>query len=144
MLIVPISETRPGMRLASPVIDPSQPDVDLLKRGYVLEESIIQRLPDHGITHVMVDYPGLDELDRHLAPQLSPERQAIYGHVKDIVLQSQGRTRPAVRFMDYYASIRELIMTLMAQGQHPVFMDQMSRMGTDAIAHATSVPTCHC
>jgi HD-GYP domain-containing protein (c-di-GMP phosphodiesterase class II) len=44
-----------------------------------------------------------------------------------------------VTYTDYYAGTRELITTLLSQGEHPVFIDQMSRLGTDAVGHATAV-----
>src|SRR5436189_1897524 len=31
---------------------------------------------------VFVDFPGLDDLDKHLAPRLSPERQVVYDKIK--------------------------------------------------------------
>jgi hypothetical protein len=86
-----------------------------------------------------VDYPGLDDLDRHLAPQLSPARQLVYKQVRDTMLRMEGRTAPGVPFPDYYASTREMVTTLMSQGAHPVYMEKVSGIGPDAMAHATTV-----
>ena len=49
LLIVPLDDVRPGMQLAAPVKHPDHPDQDLLKRGYVIEETVLSRLRDLGI-----------------------------------------------------------------------------------------------
>jgi HD-GYP domain-containing protein (c-di-GMP phosphodiesterase class II) len=127
------------MVLASPVNSPEQPDIDLLKQGFILDEKVIARLPDYGIAFVYVDYPGLDDLDRHLAPNLSPARQKMYQQMKQTIGAAQRRTNAGIPYMDYYQTSRELVLTLLSQGQHPVFMDHLSRLGTDAVGHATAV-----
>jgi HD-GYP domain-containing protein (c-di-GMP phosphodiesterase class II) len=127
------------MVLAAPVAHPDQPGQDLLKRGYVLEQTVIARLRDIGVEAVYVDYPGLDDLDKHLAVQLSPERQNIYRQIKDTIRANERNAKPTVTYTDYYAGTRQLVLTLMSQGQNPIYLDQMSRMSDDAIGHATAV-----
>ena len=139
MLIIDTEEARVGMTLAAPVAHPDNPEVDLLKRGYALEDSVLPRLRELGVPSLYVDFPGLDELDRHLAPQLSPARQAMYCQVRDTMRQVQGQTCPGVSFPDYYVTTREMITTLMSQGAHPVYMERLSGLGADAVAHATTV-----
>ncbi len=139
MLIVPTEEIKAGMRLAAPLLHPNNPQQELLKRGYTLELSVLPRLRDLGVPFVYVDFPGLDDLDKHLAPRLSPERQAVYDQVKKAVGFAQGRTRPAVSYGDYYSCTRDLITTLLTQGQHPFYMDAMAGLGGDEIAHSTGV-----
>jgi HD-GYP domain-containing protein (c-di-GMP phosphodiesterase class II) len=121
------------------VVHPEQPDQDLLKPGYVLEDKVLLRLRGLGIDHLYVDYPGLDDLDRHLAANLSPARQKLYNQIKETIVAGQKRTRPAVSYTDYYATTREMVLTLMSQGEHPVYLEHMSRMGDDAVIHATAV-----
>jgi HD-GYP domain-containing protein (c-di-GMP phosphodiesterase class II) len=139
VLIVSIEEAEPGMVLASPVMNPQLPDQVLLNRGYVLEPSTLRRLPELGVDHILVDYPGLEDLDRHLAVQLSPERRQIFEQIKSTIKTTEKNTRPEVSYKDYYAATRDMITTLLSQGQHPVFLDLMSRMGNGAVEHATSV-----
>ncbi|MCC7348985.1 MAG: HD domain-containing protein [Phycisphaerales bacterium] len=127
------------MTLAVPVVHPDQPGQDLLKRGYVLEQSVIARLRDLGVEAVYVDYPGLEDLDKHLAVNLSPERQNIYRQIKETIRANERNAKPTVSYTDYYAGTRQLVLTLMSQGQNPIYLDQMSRMSGDAIGHATAV-----
>ncbi len=139
MLILAVEEAKAGMTLAAPVTHPDHPDQDLLKAGYVLIDEVLGRLRGMGVAFVYVDYPGLDDLDRHLAVNLSPARQKLYKQIKETIGAGQRRTKPAVSYIDYYATSRELITTLMDQGQHPIYIEHMSRMGADAVTHAAAV-----
>src|SRR5262245_43397124 len=139
VLILPLEDAKVGMTLAVPVTHPEQPDQDLLKAGYALEADVIVRLREMGVEHIYVDYPGLDELDRHLDVNLSPARLELYSQIKQSIRESQKTTRPAVGDIDYYDATRDLIQTLLMQGRHPVYLEHMSNMGSDAVAHATAV-----
>lgn len=139
MLIVPIEDAKPGMTLAMPVAHPDHPEQDLLKAGYVLEGDVVKRMTELGVLMLYVDYPGLDDLDKHITVNLSPARQKLYSQIKETVVSNQRRTKPAVSYGDYYTNTRELILTLMCQGQHPVYVEHMAGMGGDAITHATTV-----
>lgn len=127
------------MVLAAPLRHPEMPEQELLKRGYVLEPTVINRLRALEVDFVYLDYPALDDLDKHLAVNLSPERQAVYQQIKHGVQSMQRQTRAQVSYTDYYSTTRDLICTLMGQGQHPIFLDQMSRSGGDLLGHSTAV-----
>ncbi len=139
MLIVPIEEAKPGMKLAAPVAHPVQHDQILLKSGYILEAEVLLRLRDLGTTILFVDYPGLEDLDRHLAVYLSPDRQQMFRQIKQAIAASEQSTRPTVPYADYYATTRGMITTLLTQGRNPVYLDLMGRLGNAEIAHATAV-----
>ena len=139
VLILATDEARPGMKLAAPVQHPDHPDQVLLRSGYVLEKEIIQKLLDLHIAAIFIDYPALEELDKHISPHLSPARQKIYSQIKQSISSSQRSTQAKVDFREYCNSTKELIETLLMQGKNPLFLDQMSRMGEDAVGHATTV-----
>jgi HD-GYP domain-containing protein (c-di-GMP phosphodiesterase class II) len=127
------------MKLAAPVSHPEQPDQELLRVGYVLEMDVIHRLRALGIAYIFVEFPALDDLDRHLAAFLSPARQKLYSQMKRTIETSQRRTSPGVSYNEYYTTTRELMTTLLCQGQHPIFLDQMARLGSDGVGHAMAV-----
>ena len=139
MLILSPEEAKVGMKLAAPVPHPEHPEQELLRAGYALEADVIQRLCAMGVQYLFVDFPGFEDLDRQLAAFLSPQRQAVYQTMKQTVEASQRRTRPAVSYGEYYKATRELITTLLDQGQHPLFLDLMARCGADHVGHATAV-----
>src|SRR5262245_54645252 len=113
VLILPVEDAKAGMKLAAPVLHPETPEQELLKRGYVLEDKVLRRLGEMGIDALYVEYPGLDDLDRHLAVNLSPARQAVYSQIKKTITAVQRQTRAEVTYTDYYAGTRELITTLL-------------------------------
>jgi HD-GYP domain-containing protein (c-di-GMP phosphodiesterase class II) len=128
------------MTLAAPVQSADDPEIELLKAGYVLEQSVLDRMRAIGIRNIFVDYPALDELDRHLKPLLSEPRRQMYGQIKHTFAMSQHHLQPAdLSYQDYYNSVRELMFTLMSQGRHPIYLEQLSRMGGDMVGHAASV-----
>ncbi|CAN5542794.1 HD-GYP domain-containing protein [soil metagenome] len=139
MLILSPDEAKAGMKLAAPVSHPDHPESELLRSGYELEPEVIQRLRGLGVAFIFVEYPALDDLDRHLAAFLSPARQKLYKEMKRTIETSQRRTSPAVSYNEYYSATRELMTTLLSQGQHPIFLDQMARLGSDAVGHAMAV-----
>lgn len=139
MLILTIEQATPGMTLAAPVSDPEHPNRELLRRGYRLERPIINRLKSLGVGYLFVDYPGLDELDKYLAPLLCPERQQLYARIKETIDKVQKQTRPQIRYGDYVEASRSFLQTLLDQGRNPIFMDQMSRMTSDEVGHSTAV-----
>ncbi|MGA2501471.1 MAG: HD domain-containing phosphohydrolase [Tepidisphaeraceae bacterium] len=140
MLIVPIHEAQPGMKLAASVISPENAEHELLKRGYTLDAAVIKRLHDLGIESLYVDYPGLEDLDRQLGPDLSPSLLKVYGQIKATIAAVQKTAQPTVGFADYYVAIREMVLTLLANGSHPNYIDLIaSRLGNDAIHHAAAV-----
>jgi hypothetical protein len=140
VLIVPIEQATPGMKLAMTVTHPEQPEQDLLRRNFVLEQPVLDRMRALGITCIFVDYPGLEDLDKHLAPNLSPERQALYTKVKTSFTEFQTGASPTVNFVDYYAATRDFIASILQNGKNPIYLDELSsRLGTDGVRHSTSV-----
>jgi HD-GYP domain-containing protein (c-di-GMP phosphodiesterase class II) len=135
-----MEQVRAGMKLAVTVSHPEQPEHDLLKPGFELNDDVIGRLKGLGVETIYVDYPDLSDLDRHMAGHLSPARQQVYNQIRNTMQAVQKQAKPSVPFADYYACTRELILTLMQQGEHAIYLDQMSgKLGGHAVAHATAV-----
>ena len=140
MLIVPLDQAKPGMQLAMTVTHPEHPDQDLLRRGFVLDQAVLNKMGTLGIGCLFVDYPGLDDLDKFLAPNLSPERQALYTQVKSTFTQCQRASSPTIDFSDYCNSTRDFITTLLSNGRNPIYLDEMSTaLGGDAVRHSMAV-----
>lgn len=140
MLIVPIEQAAPGMKLAMTVTHPEQPEQDLLRRNFVLDQAVLDKMRGLGIVCIFVDYPGLEDLDKHLAPNLSPERQALYTKVKTSFTEFQTGAAPTVNFVDYYAATRDFIAAILQNGRNPIYLDELSaRLGADGVRHSMAV-----
>jgi HD-GYP domain-containing protein (c-di-GMP phosphodiesterase class II) len=140
VLVLPIEQAEPGVRLALGVFHPESPETELLKAGYVCDADVLKKLRDMGVLSLYVDYPGFEELDKYLAPQLSPTRMKIYSQVKNTIAAIEKTARPTVSFPDYYAVTCDLIITLLQQGDHAIYLEQLStRLPSDEVSHATAV-----
>jgi HD-GYP domain-containing protein (c-di-GMP phosphodiesterase class II) len=139
VLVVSIDEARAGMKLAAPVCHPERPEQELLRAGFVLEDTILGRMREIGIEYLYVDYPSLESLDKHLTVYLSPARQQVLKQIRQSMAASQKTTQPSVAYQDYCSATQQLIDTLMTQGQNPIYLDQMSRQGQDLVQHAAAV-----
>ena len=140
MLIVPLEETRPGMKLAMTVTHPEHPEQELLRRNFVLDDPVLAKMRELAIPCVYIDYPGLEDLDKHLAPNLSTERQAIFANIKSSMSAFERAASPTVSFGDYYTATRDFVTLLMLNGRHPIYLDELSsRLGGDAVRHSTAV-----
>ncbi len=127
------------MKLAAALAHPENPDQQLLRCGYVLEAAVLKRMRDLEIESVCVEYPGLEHIDRHLSVHLSPARQEVLRQIKKSISSVQQQARPKISYVDYVSATRELVLTLMQQGQNPIYLDQMSRQGSDAVGHGAAV-----
>jgi HD-GYP domain-containing protein (c-di-GMP phosphodiesterase class II) len=140
VLTLPIEEARRGMKLAVTVPHPTSPENDLLTAGYVLDDLVLKRMRELGVSFIYVDYPSLVDLDDALLPYLTPTRKAIYGQMKRSIQAVQKHSRPQVSYMDYYALTRQFVLSVLRDGKQPYYLDEMSlRMGECAVVHATTV-----
>lgn len=139
MLILPIHEAEAGMKLAAPVTHPENPSQTLLRQGFVLKDNIIERLRSFGISFVYIEYPELDFMDRHLEIYLCPARQEVHDQIKRAMGLVQRSTHPGIPYQAYCNTTRELVMALLTQGQNPIYLEQMSRQGGEAVSHAAAV-----
>lgn len=142
VLIVPTEELRPGAKLAVGVMHPRQREQELLKSGFVLDDDVIARLRELGVSHVFVDFPGLDDLDAMLLPLLSPERRAVYELIKSAIASNETSVRPVVKYSAYRSATRAFIKSLVVDARNAVLLDVLSRGSVapeSEIEHATTV-----
>jgi HD-GYP domain-containing protein (c-di-GMP phosphodiesterase class II) len=138
VLILPINEVKPGAKLALSVMHPRQRDQELLKAGFLLDDTIIKRLKSMEVQQIFVDFPGLDDLDDLIAPTLSPERQQIYEQIKTTIAGNEKSTRPVVKFGSYVSATRDFVKIIMSRPQNAVLLDILHKTD-DEVAHATGV-----
>jgi response regulator RpfG family c-di-GMP phosphodiesterase len=140
VLVLPLEQAEPGVKLAMSVYHPESPETELLKAGFVCDANVLSKMRQLGINSIWVDYPGFEKLDRYLAPQLSPTRLKIYTQVKSTIAALEKTSQPTVSYPDYYATTCELVIALLQQGDHALYLEQMcTRLPTDEVQHATAV-----
>jgi HD-GYP domain-containing protein (c-di-GMP phosphodiesterase class II) len=140
VLAVEVQEAEPGMKLAVAVMHPEKPSHELLRPGFMLTDESLCQLRALSIGVLYVDYPGLEDLDKHFAVHLSPARQGAYQQIKRTIAQVQRNERPVAGFSSYYETTRDLITTLLDTGRQPCHIEMLcGNLGKDAVAHATTV-----
>lgn len=140
MLAVEMDEAEPGMKLAVAVTHPEKPSHELLRPGFALTDEAIRQLRGLSVAVLYVDYPGLEDLDQHLAVHLSPARQNVYQQIKQSMAEVQRNERPVAPFSRYQDATRELITTILETGRQPCHIEMLQGTGgKDAVAHATTV-----
>jgi HD-GYP domain-containing protein (c-di-GMP phosphodiesterase class II) len=139
MLSLGVDQLRAGMVLAAPIPYPANPERQLLRLGYVLNQPVIEKMRELGLRRVHVAVPGLEDLDRHLAPMLSPVHQRCLTQIKLAIDTVQDRTSPTVNFDEYCAITRKLVTAILIDGRHPAYVQQISCSANDALLHAAAV-----
>ena len=140
MLVLPIEQAEPGVKLAMSVYHPESPETELLKAGYVCDSSVLSRLREMGIYSLYVAYPGFEELDKFLSPHMDQSRLKIYSQIKETFAAVEHSVQPTAKFPDYYAATHDLVLTLMQQGDNALYLEQLSaRLPSDEVSHATAV-----
>lgn len=141
MLIMAIEDARPGIKLAMAVMNPEQPKQELLRAGFCLDDSVIERLRSIGVTQIFVDFPGLDDLDKFIEPFLGPERKQIYATVKTAIAIAERDGQPVASFDAYATATRDFISVLMTRPENRALVDLINARGdgSEDVAHATTV-----
>ncbi len=90
MLRVTLSQLTPGMNLAMAVAHPDRPDRVLLRTGFVLNESAIERLREMRIPEVWIEYPALEFIAEHVSPEVLRQRNNVAQVVREVFERMKG------------------------------------------------------
>src|SRR5204862_2546532 len=65
---------------------------------------------------------------------------SLSAHITSTTTSIENPAQPTVSFPDYYAITCDLTITLLQQGEHAFYLEQLStRLPTDEVSHATAV-----
>src|SRR6056297_2006397 len=101
MLLVPMTQARPGMVLSMPVLSPQHPERVLLRAGYELDEQTLESLREHEIASVWVRYPGLEFVERYVSPEIVLARGALAHTMATIVERMATDANTPVEYSTY-------------------------------------------
>lgn len=135
MLLVPMGSLKPGMTLAQPVFHPSRDELILLNRGYVLDHEVIQRLWDFEITHVWVEFPGLEELDNVANEKINEGHMQLYHVLNGSVDKLERRVAVKVNLHQYKRAVRHMLAEIVADPNHSVITHQLASCGPTLSGH---------
>jgi len=139
MLRVPISQAKPGMVLALPLIHPRRHDTILLKPGLTLDERSIIRLRELRIRDLWIRYPGMDFINEYISPELVESQTAVTSRIAvafDTIAQD---AHAKLDYGDYRAAITSLVARLAASPKAGIFIQEMADNDEPALRHSSSV-----
>jgi HD-GYP domain-containing protein (c-di-GMP phosphodiesterase class II) len=129
MLLVPTTSLKAGMVLAHPVYHPASTDMILLNKGYVLNDEMITRLHDFALTHVWVEFPGLEEVDRKTNERINRGHMALFQVLNGSVDKMEKRVAVKVNLRQYKRAVRQMLMEIVTDPDHEVITHQLSGCG---------------
>lgn len=140
MLRIPIEQVRVGMVLARSVYNPKKPLEALLKAGYQLDEQFIHRLRELRVGYLWVRYPNLDFLDKLLDPELTHQKQDLYGNLKEEFSQHQDIGSAKINYGSYVAKVKDLFSRLLDHhGKAAQFANDLQGHANDIFRHGATV-----
>ncbi|MFP4145606.1 MAG: HD-GYP domain-containing protein [Phycisphaeraceae bacterium] len=139
MLRIHVNKASPGMRLALPVQNPKAPSQALLKMGYELNDSILQRLSEYGVRVVWVRYPSLDFLARFLDREAAQRQQNLVHQVSKSFEDLQLRATARLPYENYLQSLQDLIDHLAKNPAAGIFLGDLADTSNDLLRHSASV-----
>lgn len=139
MLRVSISQARPGMVLAMPIVHPRCHDVVLLREGVALDAHSISRLQEIKPPELWIKYPRLEFLAEYVSPHVfracSRITQSI-GVAFDAVSRESGAK---LEYHEYKRAVGDLLERLSEEPKSQLFIQEIVDGGQPALRHATNV-----
>ena len=139
MLRVPIIQARPGMTLAQPVFHPDRPDRVLLRTGYALDETSIDRLREMRLPEVWVRYPDLQFIGRWISPRVMRARGAVARVLRDVVDDMSREAEPLMDYGRFRSVVRGFTHTLEENRSAALMIQSMFEGNEPLVRHSTDV-----
>lgn len=134
MLLVPLRSIRPGMTLARPVCHPYA-DIVLLNTGYRFTPEIIERLHEFYVTHVWVEFPGLDEIDEVVNDKISQGHLAMCQALEGSVDSIEGMVNVRQNLGEYTRVVRQMLAEIVADPGHEIITHQLASCQSSLAGH---------
>lgn len=139
MLRVDLKRAKPGMVLALPIPNPQAPSRSLLKTGYALEDSMIEKLEHLGIRSAWVKCPALDFMQKYIDREGAEVRTEVVSQIGDTFEALQEQSNAKLPFDTYVGSIESLVSSLISNPASAVFLGDLIDGPADLMRHSSTV-----
>jgi hypothetical protein len=139
LLRVDLSQVRPGMLLALPVLHPQLPHQVLLRPGYRLEAHTVRRLRELNVRYVYVQYPKLAFLSRRLSVRVAQHQAAVVAAISRTFESAQRQTAARLPYDMYCRTIADLVAALTDEPDAALFMGDLLQGGDELLRHSAAV-----
>ncbi|MEM1356162.1 MAG: HD domain-containing phosphohydrolase [Planctomycetota bacterium] len=132
MLRVDLRTARPGMSLALPVMNPKLPGHELLRVGYTLTPSVIEKLDDMRVRSVWVDYPALSFLDKFIDRDAVEKQSHVVTQIQSTFELLQHQSAAKLPYDTYTDAIGALVDQLISNPGAALFLGDMIEFDDDS------------
>jgi HD-GYP domain-containing protein (c-di-GMP phosphodiesterase class II) len=139
VLLTNLNQVQPGMRVGAAIMNPTAPDVTLLRPGAEFTREIIVRLRKRNVTQVWVDHELTRDLDAAVAPELSRVKLQVYQHLKRDFEQLEQRTVTKSQVQSYRRAVVDLLREIVAHHSFASLADQLYDADNQLISHSSNV-----
>lgn len=130
MLRVDIKSARPGMTLALPVMNPRLPGHELLRIGYELTPTVIEKLDEMRVRVFWVDYPSLSFLNRYVDRDSVALRANVVTQIQDTFETLQTESSAKLNYDAYTSTISSLVDRVISNPDAALFVGDLSGQAT--------------
>src|SRR5436190_7080135 len=138
MLRVSISQAKPGMRLALPVRHPERGTI-LLADGFVLEESLIDKLAQLNVHEFWIEYPDTAQIKKFLSPIVLQQQANLIGTVADLFDHVHQQAYAELDFAHYRRTLQGLIESLVSDPTSASYIVELGGQHESDLRHSSEV-----
>ncbi len=139
MLRLPISQARPGMKLALAVTHPTNPSVTLLREGAALTQGAIPRLSEMGVRELWIHFPSLAHLVEHVNPQVIEAARQVTAKIGEAIDAVTATAGASLDFVSYKRAVLAMIEKLVENPRAGTFITEMVGADKPMMRHAGNV-----
>lgn len=100
------------MTLAMPIFHPQRPGTVLLRTGSTLTEATLAKLPELGVHHITITYPGLEEIAKYTSQQVIHARAGINQALANAFVETRQTADPELDYHPFRDAILALLQAL--------------------------------
>ena len=130
MLRVDIKAARPEMTLALPVMNPRLPGHQLLRIGYELTPSVIEKLDEMRVRTLWVDYPSLSFIGKYVDPKSVAIRANVVTQMQDTFESLQHTSAAKLNYDAYTDTITSLVNSVISNPEAALFLGDLCEQET--------------
>ncbi len=138
MLLTSLYDLQPGLRVGAVVLNPTNPQVTLLKPGAVLTNPIIAGLRKLGSNQVWVEHYLTRDLDQAVSPEVLRVKLAVYNHLKEDLGQLAGRSITNANIGTYRRAVIDMVKELVAHRPFAGLADQIYDADARLVSHCAN------
>lgn len=139
MLKVSLRQALPGMTLAVCLHHPQKPGRMLLRAGFELDDSSIDRLRELEVREIWVRYPSLRFVGEYINPAVTELRYELAAALDATFARVADHGDVMLDYEQFRDTIGELINQFTSQPRAALYIDEICAGGKTHISHAANV-----